>query len=105
MGISLQLVHQLIDKGELEANRDEETKLWLIEASSIHHGLRKLWPELQGFEANIAVAINGVQENRFFDYRYLLGIIDCDYFLVLMFMILGTITVMTAVDIIATALL
>ena len=105
LGISLQLVHQLIDEGELEAYRDEETELWLIESSSVHACLRRLYPERQGFDVSATTAADSVQENRFFDCEYLLGLVDCDYLLVLMLMIMGAIMVTTVVDAVATALL
>ena len=105
LGISLQLVHQLIDEGELEAHHDEETELWLIESSSVHTCLKKLYPELQGFDVSTTTAADSVQENRFFDCEYLLGLIDYDYLLVLMLMIMGAIMVTTVVDAVVTALL
>lgn len=41
---SIQRVHKLIDEGELEAHRDEETGHWLINAHSVRT-LGKLPPE------------------------------------------------------------
>ena len=105
LGISLPLVHQLIDEGDLETYRDEETELWLIESSSVYACLRRLCPELQGFDMNTMTAADNVQENRFFDCEYLLGLVDYNYLLVLMLMIMGAIMVTTVVDTIATALL
>ena len=105
LGISLPLVHQLIDEGDLETYRDEETELWLIESSSVYTCLRRLCPELQGFDMNTMTAADSVQENRFFDCEYLLGLVDYNYLLLLMLMIMGAIMVTTVVDTIATALL
>jgi excisionase family DNA binding protein len=105
LGISLQLVHQLIDEGELEAYRDEETELWLIESSSVDACLKKLCPELQGFDVSTTTAADSVQENRVFDREYLLGLIDYNDLLVLMLMIMGAIMVTTVVDTVATVLL
>jgi excisionase family DNA binding protein len=105
LGISLQLVHQLIDEGELEAHHDEETELWLIESSSVHTCLKKLYPELQGFDVSTTTAADSVQENRFFDCEYLLGLVGYDHLFVLMLMIMGAIMVTMVVDTVATALL
>ena len=105
LGISLQLVHQLIDEGELEAHHDEETELWLIEPSSVHACLKKFCLELQGFDVSTTTAADSVQENRVFDREYLLGLIDYNDLLVLMLMIMGAIMVTTVVDTVATVLL
>jgi excisionase family DNA binding protein len=105
LGISIQLIHQLIDEGELEAYRDEETELWLIESSSVQTYLKELRSELQGFDVSTTTAVNSVQANRIFDYQYFLGLLDYDYLLVLMLVVIGTIMVMAAVDTIATVLL
>src|ERR671933_226979 len=73
LGIGLQLVHRLIDEGELETHHDEETELWLIESSSVLACLRKLCPEeLQGFDVSTTTAANSV---HFFDCEYLLGLV------------------------------
>jgi excisionase family DNA binding protein len=105
LGISLQLVHQLIDEGELEAYCDEESELWLVESSSVQTYLKELRAQLQGFGGDITTDVNSVQANSIFDYEYLLGLLDYDYLWVVMLMVIGTITVMTAVDTIVTALL
>ena len=105
LGISIQLVHQLIEEGELEAYRDEESELWLIEPSSVQTYLKELRAELQGFGGGITTDVNSVQANSIFDYEYLLGLLDYDYLLVVMLMVIGTITLMAAVDTIATVLL
>ena len=105
LGISIQLIHQLIDEGELEAYRDEETELWLIESSSVQTYLKELRSELQGFDVSTTTAVNSVQANRIFDYQYFLGLLDYDYLLVFMLVVIGTIMVMAAVDTIATVLL
>jgi excisionase family DNA binding protein len=105
LGVSLQLVHQLIDGGELEAYRDEETELWLIESSSVYACLRRLCSELQGFDVSSTTAADSVQESCFFDCEYLLGLVDYGYLLVLMLVIMGAIMVTTVVDAIATVLL
>ena len=105
LGVSLQLVCQLICEGELEAHRDEETGRWLIESSSVHARLKELHPELDGFDVSATIAADSDQDKRFFDYEYLLGLIDYDYLLVLMLMIMGVIVVAVAVDTIARAML
>ena len=105
MGVNLQLVHQLIDEGELEAHHNKETELWLIESSSVDACLKKLCPELQGFDVSTTMSADSVQENRFFGYEYLLGLVEYDRLLVLMLMIMGAIMLTTVVDAIATALL
>ncbi len=105
LGISIQLIHQLIEEGELEAYRDEESELWLIEPSSVQTYLKELRAELQGFGGGITTDVNSVQANSIFDYEYLLGLLDYDYLLVVMLMVIGTITLMAAVDTIATVLL
>jgi excisionase family DNA binding protein len=101
LGISIQLIHQLIDEGELEAYRDEETELWLIESSSVQTYLK----ELQGFDVNATTGVNSAQANRIFYYQYFLGFLDYDYLLVFMLVVIGTIMAMAAVDTIATVLL
>ena len=105
LGIGLQLVHRLIDEGELETHHDEETELWLIESSSVHACLRRLCPERQGFDVSATMAADSVQENRFFDCEYLLGLVGYDHLFVLMLMIMGAIMVTMVVDTVATALL
>ena len=105
LSVSPQLVCQLIREGELEAHRDEETGRWLIESSSVYARLKKLRPELEGFDVSATMAADSVQENRFFDCEYLLGLVGYDHLLVLMLMIMGAIMVTTVVDAVATALL
>lgn len=105
LGVSLQLVCQLIREGELEAHRDEETSRWLIESSSVHARLKELCPESQGFDVSATTTTDSAQEKRFFDYEYLLGLINYDYLLVLMLTIMGVITLAVAVDTIARAML
>ncbi len=105
LGVSLQLVCQLIHEGELEAHRDEETGRWLIESSSVHARLKELHPELDAFDVSATTAADSDQDKRFFDYEYLLGLIDYDYLLVLMLMSMGVIMVAVAVDTIARAML
>ena len=105
LGVSLQLVCQLTREGELEAHRDEETGRWLIESSSVDARLKELHPELDGFDVSATTAADSDQDKRFFDYEYLLGLINYDYLLVLTLMIMGVITVAVAVDTIARAIL
>ena len=105
LGISIQLIHQLIDEGELEAYRDEESELWLIEPSSVQTYLKELRAELQGSDVSITTDVNGIQANYISDCECLLRLLDYNYLLMVMLMVIGTITLMAAVDTIATVLL
>jgi excisionase family DNA binding protein len=105
LGISIQLIHQLIDEGELEAYRDEESELWLIESSSVQTYLKELRAELQGSDVSITTDVNGIQANYISDCECLLRLLDYNYLLMVMLMVIGTITLMAAVDTIATVLL
>src|SRR5947209_3655829 len=102
LGISIQLIHQLIDEGELEAYRNEESELWLIESSSVQTYLKELRAELQDFGVGITTDVNSIQANCISDYECLLRLLDYDYLLMVMLMVIGTITLMAAVDTIAT---
>jgi excisionase family DNA binding protein len=105
LGISIQLIHQLIDEGELEAYRDEESELWLIESSSVRTYLKELRAGLQGSDVSITTHVKGIQANCISDYECLLRLLDYNYLLMVMLMVIGTITLMAAVDTIATVLL
>ena len=105
LGVSLQLVCELIREGELEAHRDEETGRWLIESPSVDARLKEFHPELDAFDVSTTTAADSARDKRFFDYEYLLGLIDYDYLLVLMLMSMGVIVVAVAVDTVARAML
>lgn len=74
LGVPPKRIHELVDEGELEAHRDEESGYWLVDARVVHARLKafSLDPEGSHVIATTTVPDAPREENRFFDLLVLL---------------------------------
>jgi excisionase family DNA binding protein len=73
LGVPPKRIHELVDEGELEAHRDEESGHWLINTRAVHARLKAFSLDPRGSRVVATATVpDAPRENRFFDLLVLL---------------------------------